>query len=113
KNDYQQRIEVPARQQLRRIGGCPAIRQPDPRVGSPSHDQPALGAVGGVAGRATGATRQTMLARSSATNSALPIGSTATPTGRPRAFPFSSRKSVTKSCGLPTGRPAENGIQTT
>src|SRR3546814_7030828 len=43
-----------------------------------------------------GATRQIVFERSSATISA-PRGSTATPTGRPRVFPSSPMKPVTKS----------------
>ena len=40
------------------------------------------------------------------------VRSTVTPTGRPRAFP-SFKKPVTKSVGLPTGRPFSNWMNTT
>lgn len=61
--------------------------------------------------RYRGATRQTVLDRSSATNSS-PRGDTATPTGRPMVLP-SAWKPVTKSIGDPLGRPPLNGTNTT
>jgi FAD dependent oxidoreductase len=57
-------------------------------------------------------TRQTTLPTSSATSSA-PVRSTATPTGRPSASPFSARKPVRTSSGMPTGRPSRNGTKIT
>ena len=57
-------------------------------------------------------TRQTVFPTSSAIRSA-PVLSTASPTGRPRALPSASRKSVTTSSALPLGRPPMKGTKTT
>ena len=57
-------------------------------------------------------TRQTVLAKSSAMISA-PLGSTVTPTGRPRVLPSSPRKPVAKSMGSPAGLPLLNGTKIT
>ncbi len=60
----------------------------------------------------TGVTRQTTLPTSSATKIA-PERSTATPTGRPRALPSSSRNPVSRSSGAPAGSPPRNGTKMT
>ena len=57
-------------------------------------------------------TRQTVFPTSSAIRSA-PVLSTASPTGRPLAFPSASRKSVTTSSAFPLGRPPLKGTKTT
>src|SRR5690606_28224454 len=62
--------------------------------------------------RAAGGTRPTAPPTSSATRRA-PRPSTATPTGRPIASPFSLRKPVSTSCGGPSGRPSRKGTKMT
>lgn len=63
-------------------------------------------------GQRAALTRQTVFPTSSATSSA-PRESTATPTGRPRALPPTSRKPVSTSTGAPDGLPPVNGTKTT
>src|SRR5690606_5560674 len=103
-------------------GGGRVRRRPDqgpvPASGTVSVSSPPAWSVAGGGGAGGGAaapvraTRQTMLARSSAMTRA-PRGSTVTPTGRPRVVPSSSRKPVAKSLGSPAGRPLRNGTNTT
>ena len=59
-----------------------------------------------------GVTRQIALPTSSATSNA-PARSTGTPTGRPKAWPFVSRKPVRTSSGGPDGRPSAKGTKIT
>ena len=114
----QHRIGIPARR-ASRPGRAPvrnratSPRPADARMPRGACGQAAGGEAAGAgagAGR-VGVIRQMVFDRSSATISA-PRGSTVTPTGRPRVLP-SFRKPVTKSTGLPAGRPPRKGTKTT
>jgi glutathione synthase/RimK-type ligase-like ATP-grasp enzyme len=78
---------------------------------APAADRLAAAIASRVAQRAA-LTRQTVLPTSSAMSSA-PRESMATPTGRPRASPSSSRNPVSTSTGAPAGFPPAKGTKTT